>query len=386
MYRKARVPGGFAVRIAVCLAVLNLAAPAADEPFRVTLTSPHEGEVVAGVTRINADVLGGSGGEKVSFYVDGRLMFVDTTPPFFFDWDAGAKPSGKTIRVVASRPDGSSSDAQIHTLGIDSTEEVEVKLRQISVTVLDSNGEFVKDLDLGNFQVYEDGVRKQITNFYKGDAALSLILMKDMSRSMLSGLRIEKSKKAAIQFIQSLRPQDNLMVIAFNHGVYPLGDFTTERASLVQSIGKIVAGGGTCLYDTLIASCRKLDERHGRKVIVVFSDGRDEHSTAALDDATDALLKGDSTLYAVGLGLLGSEDGQRQILDDWSRQTGGRAFFADRVDDVSKFYAAISEELRWQYSLGYPPTPSKRRWHDIRVIVTGREGVRVRARTGYLSD
>lgn len=357
-----------------------------DTDLRVRISSVRDGGVVAGKTPIECEISGGSGGEKVSFYIDGRLVFVDTTPPYAYDWDAGAKPSSKSIRVVVTSPDGRSAEARVHTVGIDSTEEVEVKLRQISVTVLDEKGEFVKDLELNNFQVFEDGRRVGITHFYKGDAPLSLILLLDVSRSMLTGLRIEKSKTAAIEFLQSLRPQDKVMTIAFNHGVYPLGDFTTDRASLVKTIGTLKADGGTCLYDTLIAACRKLGERDGRKIVVVFSDGRDEHSTASLSDATDELLRGDTTLYAVGLGILSQERGQKQILDDWTKQSGGRAFFSDNIADVGRFYAAISEELRWQYSLGFPPAASSRSWHDLRVNVVGRSGIRVRSRTGYLSD
>ncbi|MBI2839394.1 MAG: VWA domain-containing protein [Acidobacteria bacterium] len=379
---------GVVLRVVLTMLIVQCAhrSLTAQQGLRVRIVSPQNGEIVAGKTPINVEVDGAVGDVKASFYIDGRLVFADATAPYGYAWDAGPKPSGKIIRVVATAADGRTAEATIRTAGIDSTEDVEVKLRQISVTVLDGKGDFVKDLEESNFQVFEDGARKEITHFYKGDAPLSLILMLDVSKSMLTGMRIEKSKKAAIEFLESLRPKDNIMTIAFNHGVYPLGDFTVDRASLERSIAGLVADGGTCLYDTLIATARKLNERHGRKVIVVFSDGRDEHSTANLADATDALMRGDSTLYAVGLGLLSQEKNQRQILEDWAKQSGGRAFFTDDVEQVRSFYAAISEELRWQYSIGFPPSASQRSWHEVRVNVTGRSGLRVRARTGYLSD
>ncbi len=354
--------------------------------LRVDLVNPKSGDYVAGPITVHADVIGGTGTAKVSFYFDGRLAFVDPAPPYEYQWDAGPTPRVRTIMVVATDDDGHTARASKRTAGVDSTETVDVKLRQISVTALDGKGNFVKDLEAANFEVFEDGTRRQATHFYKGDAALSLAMLLDVSKSMLTGLRIEKSKKAACEFLNSLRPMDHVMAIAFNNGVYSFGDFTTDRASLTPRIESLVAGGGTALYDTLIAATRKLNERPGRKVIVVFSDGRDEHSVASLGDATDALLRGDTTVYAVGLGLLNIEEKQRDILEDWARQTGGRAFFTNDVNEVGKFYAAIAEELRWQYSLGYPPPPSKRSWHEIKIDTVGRQGVRLRYRTGYLND
>jgi len=358
----------------------------AETPFSIRIVDPPDDGVVAGRTTIRAEAKGGNGDEHVNFYIDGRLVFTDMALPYEYPWDAGTAPRSRTIKVIAVTSDGRRSEHTVRTRGIDTTEEVQVRLRQISITVLDEKGDFVKNLDRDDFVVEEDGIRRTITHFYKGDAPLSLVLLVDVSKSMLTGLRIEKSKKAAVEFLKALKPNDSVLLIPFNHSVFSVGDFTTDKTRLIRFTEGLVASGGTALYDTLIAGSRKIEEREGRKVIVVFSDGRDEHSIASLPDATDALLRGDNSLYAVGLGLLGVEDGQKKILEDWAKQTGGRAFFTNRVDEVSGFYAAISEELRWQYSIGYPPTKSRRSWHDIKIEVPGRPNLRLRYRTGYLSD
>lgn len=379
----ARIPG---VALSFILASALAGGVANADQMSVRVASPAEGELIAGMSSVSVEVTGNDGDVKVSFYMDGRLAFVDPTPPYKYDWNAGLSPRPWRIRVVASSSTGQTAETSLSTGGMESSEAVDVKIRQVSVTVLDKSGNFVKTLDESQFAVYEDGVKRQLTSFYKGDAALSLILLTDVSRSMLSGLRIQKSKLAAIEFVKSLRSQDYATVVAFNHGVYSSGGFTQDKQKLIGFIEPRVADGGTALYDTIIAGTRKLGERHGRKVIVLFSDGRDEHSAASLGEATDALLRSDTTLYAVGVGLTGDEQGQKTILEDWAKQTGGRAFFTNDVKDVAGFYSAIAEELRWQYSLGYPPPASRRTWHDIVVRIPGREDLKLRYRTGFLGE
>jgi VWFA-related protein len=67
-----------------------------------------------------------------------------------------------------------------------------------------------------------------------------------------------------------------------------------------------------------------------------------------------------------------------------SRSTGGQVFRVENVTDIRSAFAAIAEELRNQYLLGYYARSDRRdgKYHKIKVEVV-KKGLVVRARTGY---
>jgi VWFA-related protein len=75
----------------------------------------------------------------------------------------------------------------------------------------------------------------------------------------------------------------------------------------------------------------------------------------------------------------------KKILQQISKETGGRMFEVSKKETVEKIYAQIEEELRNQYSLGY--TPDKNTgpgYHKLHVTTKQQEFV-VQARDGYYS-
>jgi VWFA-related protein len=65
-------------------------------------------------------------------------------------------------------------------------------------------------------------------------------------------------------------------------------------------------------------------------------------------------------------------------------QTGGRVYQADSFDNTRAAFAAIADELRNQYLIGYYPANGNRdgKYHKIKLELA-RKGVEVRARPGY---
>jgi VWFA-related protein len=76
----------------------------------------------------------------------------------------------------------------------------------------------------------------------------------------------------------------------------------------------------------------------------------------------------------------------KKVLEQISKETGGRVFEVSGKDTVDKIYAQIEEELRNQYSLGYTPDRADpgAGYHKI-ALKTKQKELIVQAREGYYS-
>jgi Ca-activated chloride channel family protein len=177
----------------------------------------------------------------------------------------------------------------------DDVVRVETTLVILPVWVKDRHGKFAMGLTQSQFQVYEDGVEQEIVYFEAPTEAddsvadpavksLTVALMLDVSDS--TQFKLEQIQKTAIAFVELLRPDDRITVIAFDKGVQVLADATADRNVLRQAIQRTRAGGGTSLYHALDLTIGKLNRLGGRKSIVLLTDGVDTSSKGVTFDTT----------------------------------------------------------------------------------------------------
>jgi len=157
-------------------------------------------------------------------------------------------------------------------------------------------------------------------------------------------------------------------------------------------------GGGTVLYDAvMLASDELMRKQSGRKALIVLSDGVDTGSKVSLSTAVEAAQRADTLVYSIlfedpemyggGLGIgrrvAGLADGKK-VLQQLSRETGGRFFEVSKKSPLAKVYDEIDEDLRHQYSIGYSPdrTEAPGAYHKIR-LTTRQKGLIVQTREGY---
>jgi len=273
----------------------------------------------------------------------------------------------------------------------DQTISIDVNLVNILFTVADRKGKFVTNLKKEDFKVFEDERAQTITNFSsESNLPLTIALLVDTSGSIRDKLRFEE--EAAIEFFYSTlqRGKDKALVISFDSGVDLLQDFTDDAEKLADKIRRIRAGGGTSLYDAIyLAVNQKLAGQNGRRIVILITDGDDNSSRISMTETLEAAQQNVVTIYAISTNstaFFGSKEQERgdKTLKRLSEETGGKAFFPLKVQDLASSFLDIHDELRSQYQIGYRPTNAKLdgTFRRIRVDI-GDKRYKARARSGY---
>jgi len=272
----------------------------------------------------------------------------------------------------------------------DDTISVFVDRVNLLFTVADKKGKFVTNLRKEDFKVYEDDKLQTITNFSsESNLPLTISLLVDTSGSIRDKLKFEE--EAAIEFFYSTlqRGKDKALVISFDSGVELLQDFTDDPEKLADKIRKIRSGGGTALYDAIyLAVNEKLSTQDGRRILILISDGDDNSSRVALSETLEAAQRNEVTIYAISTNStsFGSKDQERgdKTLKKFAEETGGKAFFPLKIQDLASSFLDIHDELRSQYQIAYRPLNDKRdgTFRRTRVDINDKR-FKARAKTGY---
>ena len=267
----------------------------------------------------------------------------------------------------------------------------------LTVTVTDGANRLVAGLEQEDFQIFEDQVPQDITNFSRQPQPIALSLVIDTSASMESKLPI--AQEAALGFVRRMGPEDRVQIIDFDSTAKILLDFSGDRDALERAIRKTDAGGSTSLYNavyTAISGLKRIGQEAGpenrRYAVVLLSDGEDTSSIVPYDDVLDLAKRAGVVVYAIGLREklkpgASHTTGWKQAeydLKQLSTDTGGRVFFADDVAQLPTYYGQIADELSNQYTLGYTSKNSKRDgvWRKVLVRLS-RPNMIARTKAGY---
>jgi Ca-activated chloride channel family protein len=364
-----------------CLMLAIAAAPGAQNApsdGALTIVSPRDGEYVVGQAMVRARVDPGGSAPSVSFYVDGRQVCVVARPPYNCRWDAGRAVTGHQVRVVANWPDGTRLVHNVRTRGLAYADSANVDVVQVTVTVGDGRGHYVKGLPQSAFHIREDGRPQDVTHFQSEDVPLDLLVALDISNSMTAAM--PKLKEASKDFLNKVAATDTVTVVGFNDSMFTLTRRSTDPEERTRAIDRLAPWGATALYDVIISAVETLGAESGRKSIVVFTDGEDQGSRAQIDDVEATLQESDVTLYMIGQGRGTSADPMKRVMRRLAEPTGGRALFTEDIDELREAFAELLEELSNQYLLGYIPTNSRRdgTLRSISVEVDGHSAVRAR--------
>lgn len=264
----------------------------------------------------------------------------------------------------------------------------------LSTTVTDAAGRLLPGLDRSDFQVYEDGVLQEISNFSRDPQPIAMSLVLDTSTSM--ELKLAVVQEAASGFVRRVGSNDTAQIIDFDSQAKILQTFTNDHLLLERAIRRTQAGGSTSLYNAIYTAISELKrtraktpEEVRRQAIVLLSDGEDTSSIVPYEDVLDLAKRSEVIVYAIGLRERESPASRgwneaEFVLRSMAQETGGRVYFVADIDELSGLYGQIADELANQYTIGYTSKNPKRdgAWRRI-VVKVAREGAVARTKSGY---
>lgn len=276
----------------------------------------------------------------------------------------------------------------------DATFRTEVRLVHVIATVKNAAGDLVGNLEKDDFEVFDNGAKQQIAHFGKQtDQPLSVALLVDTSGSTAKDLAYETT--SAAKFLNALlgesNPADRVALYSFNYDIQQ-GGFTRNYTNLERQLKLLRGDAGTSLYDAIYYASRALENREGRKAIVIMTDGGDTTSSRDLNTALKAAQISDAVIYAVVVlpitNASGRNTGGEHALEFMAKGTGGRTYYPGVNAQLDKAFSDIIRELRTQYVLGFYPKDvplTKNPFHSLEVRTKSAE-LRVSARNGYYGE
>ena len=268
-----------------------------------------------------------------------------------------------------------------------------IDLATFGVTVVDRKGEYLTNLTLDDFEVLEDGQKQTIKYFARGadienGPEMHVGLLFDTSGSMTEDIKLSRS--AAVKFLNTLSDAKDMTLVDFDTEVRVAKYGQKDFPRMVERIRGRTPDGETALYDAMGVYLDGASEDEGRKILVLYTDGGDTHSTISFGDLMTLIRASDVTVYSVG--FLEHSRGrieERAHLMQIAEATGGQAFFPSTMKDIDASYDKVVAQIRAQYSLAYTSTNTKQdgAWRKVEIRVTRPDlkGSKILARRGYFA-
>jgi Ca-activated chloride channel homolog len=269
--------------------------------------------------------------------------------------------------------------------------KVQVRLVNVFVNVTDQTGAPIPGLTRNNFSVFDNGHPQKIAVFEQhSDLPLSIVIAIDTSGSVQKDLRLETEN--ARQFIHALlRPIDRIEILDFNTSVHQVLPFTNNLHLVDRALRHLSKGPATALYAALQQASQNLAPLHGRKVIIVISDGGNTVPGVDYPQALDAAIRAQAMIYSV-IDLPIINDAGRDIAGEHalitlSQQTGGKYYYA-QSGNLQPIFERVASDLRTEYLLAYYPKQRHRRFSNYHAITVklntpGASKYQLTYRTGY---
>jgi len=246
----------------------------------------------------------------------------------------------------------------------------------VDVAVLDNRGNFIPNIPRGNFRILEDNVPQQVTTFSTGEAPMTVAMVIEFSNLFQSYWTETwyQTLTAAYGFLETLKPEDYVAVIAYDMRPEVLTDFTTDKREVYEAMRRlqIAAFSESNLYDAITDAAQRMESIEGRKSIVLISSGIDTFSKLTYDKTRKILQNAGVPIYAIGLmqamreyydaaGAMGPIQRMDFLQADnqlrtFTKETGGIAFFPRFYGEFPSIFRNISDALRHEYTLTYNPS------------------------------
>lgn len=275
------------------------------------------------------------------------------------------------------------------------TFRINSNLVAVPVSVTDNNGEPIRNLEVEEFKLDEEGQAQQVQSLGEpGKTPLELTLLFDVSGSVFE--RFDFQKQAASRFLQQvLKPSDTVSVFLVGFEGKLVIPRTRNHSKVISDLMALQpTKEGTAFHASVTRAADYLNdhaETGSRRVMVVISDGEDNFSkTISLLDAQRTLQRTDIVFYSInpsGPSIKLNRISMRgqNAMATLASETGGVAFLPDKEEELDRVFRQITAELQAQYLLGYYSTNEANdgKFRRIKIQLPKHGDLRIRARQGY---
>jgi Ca-activated chloride channel family protein len=249
-----------------------------------------------------------------------------------------------SVRAVRKRPGKSGPRSNIR---------LDVNLVLIPVLVTDPYDRPVRGLRKENFRVFEGNTEQTITHFFSDDSPVSIGWIFDGSNSMTD--KIGRSREAVSSFLEMSTPGDEFFLVKFSDRPESICNFTQDISAIEHGVQSIFPAGWTSMFDAIYVGINKMRAaKHGRKALVVLTDGGDNNSRYTESEIRRLVEEADVRIFSISI------RGGSPALDKLTEESGGRALRVRDVDDLPDAAVNLSAEIHSEYVLGYSPSGGQR--------------------------
>lgn len=304
-------------------------------------------------------------------------------------------------------------------------------------TVRDKSGDFLNDLKLEDFELYDNNELQKIEADIQHEP-LSLLVAVQRSADLDNAL--PKIQRIGPMLNDLVAGEDGeVAVLGFDHRIQVEQEFTNETQKISAALRKMKPGSTNhALVDAVRASVRMLQKRpqNRRKILLLIAEKHDKGSKGQLREVLTEAQFANITVCSLDISSLVSALTSRAMpqppptipttaqhipaggaltpttieqnyymgnyvplfvdifeeakglfvdnpLDVFTRFTGGRRYEFVSKDSLERAIQTLSQELHGQYLLSYIPTNlNLGGFHEIKVVVN-RPDLVVRTRPGY---
>ena len=270
---------------------------------------------------------------------------------------------------------------------------------EVHVTVRSADGTLTKDLTKDDFELFDNGRRREIALFSADVQPITMTVLLDTSGSI--GGKIRQVAAAATTFVGELLPADRAAISTLTWDCEP---FTSDKTRLTGRLDSLITvrDPGSAVWGGLNRTLSTLGRESGRRAVLLFSDGDDlgslnnlrlpaqngcqwaaDRNLVTLDDVVRRAEREGIMVYTVSIENFGgtTRDGDLRRI---ARQSGGERYRLEQEAELTAAFTGIVDELHHQYLLGFVPDVFDDKRHDLDVRVR-RRGLTARARKSYVA-